>query len=115
VGKHVTIKINGETSVDDDFPKMPDEGIIAWQLHAGFKSMEVIFKDIKFKDLSAKKEEKKESVKGKATFKGKPINGAMMTFYPADGTGDVIKATLNAEGAFVLDAPKGTYRVTFTW
>lgn len=40
VGKHVTIKVNGETMVDDDFPKMPDEGIIAWQLHAGFKSME---------------------------------------------------------------------------
>jgi hypothetical protein len=54
VGKHVTIKINGETMVDGDFPKMPDEGIIAWQLHAGFKSMEVTFKDIQFKDLSKK-------------------------------------------------------------
>jgi len=54
VGKHVTIKINGETMVDDDFDKMPDEGIIAWQLHAGFKSMEVTFKDIHFKDLSKK-------------------------------------------------------------
>jgi len=54
VGKHVTIKINGETMVDGDFPKMPDEGIIAWQIHAGFKSMEVIFKDIQFKDLSKK-------------------------------------------------------------
>jgi hypothetical protein len=55
VGKHVTIKINGETMVDDDFDKMPDEGIIAWQLHAGFKSMEVTFKDIRFKDLSKNK------------------------------------------------------------
>jgi hypothetical protein len=54
VGKHVTIKINGETMVDDDFDKMPNEGIIAWQLHAGFKSMEVTFKDIEFKDLSKK-------------------------------------------------------------
>jgi hypothetical protein len=52
VGKHVTIKVNDETMVDGDFPKMPDEGIIAWQLHAGFKSMEVTFKDIQFKDLS---------------------------------------------------------------
>ena len=51
VGKHVTIKLNGETTVDEDFAKMPDEGIIAWQLHGG-KSMEVIFKNIKFKDLS---------------------------------------------------------------
>ena len=41
VGKHVTIKINGVTTVDDDFAKMPEEGIIAFQLHAGFKSMEV--------------------------------------------------------------------------
>jgi hypothetical protein len=53
VGKHVTIKLNGETTVDDDFSKMPDEGIIAWQLHAG-PEMEVIFKNIVFKDLSAK-------------------------------------------------------------
>jgi len=43
VGKHVTIKLNGETTVDEDFAKMPDEGIIAWQLHVG-KSMEVIFR-----------------------------------------------------------------------
>jgi hypothetical protein len=53
VGKHVTIKLNGETTVDDDFPKMPEEGIIAWQLHGGYV-MEVTFKDIKFKDLSRK-------------------------------------------------------------
>jgi Domain of Unknown Function (DUF1080) len=54
VGKHVTIKLNGETTVDDDFAKLPDDGIIAWQLHAG-KPMEVIFKHIEFKDLSEKK------------------------------------------------------------
>ena len=51
VGKHVTIKINEETMVDGDFPKMPEEGIIALQLHAGFKSMEVTYKDIQFKEL----------------------------------------------------------------
>ncbi len=55
VGKHVTIKVNDETMVDDDFPKMPDDGIIAWQLHAGFPTMEVIFKDIHFTDLSKSK------------------------------------------------------------
>lgn len=55
VGKHVTIKINGETMVDGDFAKMPEEGIIAFQLHAGFKSMEVTYKDIRFTDLSKKK------------------------------------------------------------
>ncbi len=51
VGKHVTIKLNGETTVDGDFPKMSEDGIIAFQLHAG-PPMEVIFKDIRFKDLS---------------------------------------------------------------
>ena len=53
VGKKITIKLNGETTVDEEFPKAPDEGIIAWQLHAG-GPMEVTFKDIVFKDLSAK-------------------------------------------------------------
>jgi Domain of Unknown Function (DUF1080) len=53
VGKHVTIKLNGETTVDDDFANMPEEGIIAWQLHQG-NPMEVTFKNIEFKDLSKK-------------------------------------------------------------
>jgi hypothetical protein len=53
VGKHVTIKLNGETTVDADFEKLPDEGIIAWQLHQG-RPMEVTFKNIRFKDLTAK-------------------------------------------------------------
>jgi len=51
-GKHVTIKLNGEMTVDDDFPTMPTTGIIAWQMHAGYPNMEVTFKNIKFKDLS---------------------------------------------------------------
>jgi hypothetical protein len=52
VGKHVTIRLNGRTTVDADFPTLPDEGIIAWQLHTGCPGMEVTFKDIAFKDLS---------------------------------------------------------------
>jgi hypothetical protein len=55
VGKHVTIKLNGETTVDGDFEKVPDDGKIGWQLHAGFPYMEVTFKDIQFKDLGAGK------------------------------------------------------------
>jgi hypothetical protein len=51
VGKKVTITINGTTMVDEEFPKMPDEGIIAFQLHSG-PAMTVTFKDIEFKDLS---------------------------------------------------------------
>lgn len=53
VGKHVTIKLNGQTTVDDDFPAMPDSGIIAWQIHAG-PPMVVIFRNIEFKEISGK-------------------------------------------------------------
>ncbi len=53
VGKRVTLKVNGETSVDQEFDKLPPDGIIAWQLHAG-GPMEVTFKNIKFTDLSKK-------------------------------------------------------------
>jgi serine/threonine protein kinase/formylglycine-generating enzyme required for sulfatase activity len=52
VGKHVTIKLNGATTVDEAFPNLPDEGTIAWQLHSG-PPMEVIFKNVQFKDLSS--------------------------------------------------------------
>jgi hypothetical protein len=50
VGKHVTIKINGETTVDGDFPTLPDKGVIAWQLHGG-RPMEATFKDIQFMEI----------------------------------------------------------------
>ena len=50
VGKHVTIKVNDVTTVDDRFPQLPEEGIIAWQLHAG-KPMTVTFRNIEFKEL----------------------------------------------------------------
>jgi hypothetical protein len=53
VGKHVTIKLNGLTTVDDDFPTLLPEGIIAWQLHSG-APMEVTFRNIQFKDLKSK-------------------------------------------------------------
>jgi len=61
-GDHYTIKVNGETFIDADFPKTPGKdpkdapkkGIIAFQAHAGYPTMTVEFTDIKFKDLSAK-------------------------------------------------------------
>ena len=46
-GKNVTILVNGETSVDGEFSILPDDGIIALQLHAG-PAMEVVFKDVTF-------------------------------------------------------------------
>jgi hypothetical protein len=51
VGKHVTIKLNGETTVDTDIENMPETGIIALQLHAG-KPMTVTFRRFQFTDLS---------------------------------------------------------------
>ncbi len=53
VGKKVTIKVNGETTVDEEFAKMPADGIIALQVHAG-PGMEVTFKNIKFAKIAAK-------------------------------------------------------------
>ena len=59
-GSHFTIKVNGEVSVDKDFPMTPDKkptaesGVIAFQLHAG-GPMTVEFKDILFTDLSKSK------------------------------------------------------------
>jgi hypothetical protein len=53
VDKKVTIKLNGETTVDGVFPNMPAKGQIAFQLHAG-PAMEVTFRNIAFTDLSTK-------------------------------------------------------------
>ncbi len=54
VGKHVTIKVNGVTTVDDDFPILPESGVIAFQVHSG-AAMEVTFKDIEFKEIGPAK------------------------------------------------------------
>lgn len=58
-GTKVTIKVNGETMVDQDFPTLPGkdakptptEGIIAIQVHGGYPKMRVEYKDIVFKKL----------------------------------------------------------------
>lgn len=58
-GNHVTISVNGETTIDEDFPDnggknpAPAAGTVAFQLHAG-GPMTVTFKDIKFTDLGKK-------------------------------------------------------------
>lgn len=61
-GTHLTIKINGETMIDQEFAKLPGkdtkdapkDGIIALQAHAGYPKMRVEFRDIKFTNLSKK-------------------------------------------------------------
>jgi hypothetical protein len=52
VGKHMTISVNGVTTVAGHFPTMPDQGIIAWQIHGRNTPREVAFKDIALIDLS---------------------------------------------------------------
>jgi len=49
-GKHVSITVNGVKAVDADFEILPEDGIIAFQVHAG-PPMEVTFKNIKFTEL----------------------------------------------------------------
>jgi hypothetical protein len=49
-GKRVTIKVNGVTTVDEEFPILPESGIIAFQIHGG-GPMEVTFKDVRFKEI----------------------------------------------------------------
>ena len=46
----MTVVFNGVTTVDEAFAKMPAEGIIAFQLHAG-PPMQVKFKDVILKEL----------------------------------------------------------------
>jgi hypothetical protein len=50
------VTINGDEVLAYYFPTMPEEGIIAWQLHGGIKGItapeEVIFKDIHFRELN---------------------------------------------------------------
>ncbi|MCS7020402.1 MAG: DUF1080 domain-containing protein [Gemmataceae bacterium] len=53
VGKRVTIVINGETFLDEEFEKLPPEGIIAFQIHAG-GPMTVTFRNIRFMELQEK-------------------------------------------------------------
>ena len=55
VGKHVAIEVNGVTAVNGDFPSLPDEGVIAWQIHGGKPPREIMFRKIEFTDLGAAK------------------------------------------------------------
>lgn len=50
VGKWVTIKINDTIIIDEEFAKLPEKGIIAFQLHGG-PAMEAHFKDFVFAEL----------------------------------------------------------------
>ena len=50
VGKKVTITVNGVVAIDGVFDNLPEEGIIAFQVHSG-GPMEVVFKNIEFREF----------------------------------------------------------------
>jgi formylglycine-generating enzyme required for sulfatase activity len=52
VDKNVTIWVNGYVACHGDFPSMPVQGIIAWQIHGGNTPREIAFKEITLIDLS---------------------------------------------------------------
>ena len=55
-GNHIIYSINGQlmTDLTDDSPKALKEGVLAFQVHAGF-TMEIQFKDIKLKPAAGAK------------------------------------------------------------
>jgi serine/threonine protein kinase len=97
VGQHVTITVNGQTTVDDDFPTLPATGILAWQLHAG-PPMTVTFRNIRFKDLSAppgpaaggyRSLFNGHDLTGWMTLKGQPARWKVANGYVEVGKGDI--------------------------
>jgi hypothetical protein len=52
VGRHITVRLNGLVALDIEYPPLPKEGIIAWQLHGVRPPDEIVFKHIQFADLS---------------------------------------------------------------
>lgn len=120
-GNRVTIKLNGETTVDGDF-KMPAEGLICWQLHSG-PAMEVVFRNIEFTEIKTEKKKKTEAyaVSGTVRLDGKPLAGATVVFHSESDKELRPSAVTDAEGNFKLTtsnkdgAPAGKYRVTISF
>lgn len=117
VGKHVTIKINDATMVDGDFPKMPDEGIIAFQLHQGYKSMEVTFKDIQFKNLSAGSASSgirpTSATAAEALKTLKDFKAELLYSVPKDDQGSWVNMCVDPKGRLIVSDQYGAlYRIT---
>lgn len=50
-GQHVTIRLNGETTVDGEFPAMAREGLVGLQLHSG--PSEIAIRNLSIRPLNA--------------------------------------------------------------
>ena len=54
VGKRVAIRVNGLTTVDEEFAKLPEEGIIAFQVHGSRQGpAEVVYRNVRIRELPA--------------------------------------------------------------
>src|SRR5262249_54234703 len=53
VGKRVTLRINGVTTVDQEFPQIPEEGVLAWNVLSGGTEV-VTVRKVEFQDLTRK-------------------------------------------------------------
>jgi hypothetical protein len=124
VGTRVTIKFNGETTVDGDF-KMPAEGLIGWQLHSG-GPMEVVFRKIEFTEIKTEKKKKAAvqvyPVTGTVTLNGKPLAGAAIAWHPVGSQTAPASGTTGNDGTFNLTtyqkndgAAPGKYKVTISF
>jgi Domain of Unknown Function (DUF1080)/Putative zinc-finger len=51
-GNHVLIEVNGIKVVNGEFSSVPEEGVIAWKIDGERPPRKVLFKNIKFTDLS---------------------------------------------------------------
>jgi uncharacterized protein (TIGR03067 family) len=58
VGQHLTVRVNGSTTIDEDLPKLPSEGLFAWQLGGG-AGTEITFANIRIRKLLDSPLEKK--------------------------------------------------------
>lgn len=54
VGKRITVIVNGTTIADEEFPRIDDSVIIAFQLHGKFRVDELTIKDAMILDMSKK-------------------------------------------------------------
>src|SRR5262249_42754614 len=57
VGMRVTTQINGFTMYDGIMPGMPEEGLIAWNLHGGMPPKEVTIKDVEIRLIDQRPKE----------------------------------------------------------
>jgi hypothetical protein len=52
------------------------------------------------------------TVSGTITYKGQPVNGAMLRLYPVSGEGEVVQIPVTQEGTFKgNDIPSGEYKI----